>query len=115
MGGESREATLAFISAQGSALAIRRLCAVLKVARSGFHAGRRAAPARAEEAAKEAILAEEIRTAFERGRRRHGAPRLQAELRATGRRASRKRVARLLKENGTSPPRASPKAPVTAG
>ncbi len=81
-------AKLAFISAQASAYAIRRLCAVLGVARSGFHAWRRAAPARAEKAAEEAILVEEIRAIFERSRRRYGAPRIHAEMQASGRRIS---------------------------
>ncbi len=106
-------AKLAFISAQASACAIRRLCAVPGVARSGFHAWRRAAPARAEKAAEEAILVEEIRAIFERSRRRCGAPRIHAEMQASGRRISRKRVARLMKENGISPPRPSRKAPIT--
>ena len=107
------KAKLAFISAQVSIHPVRRLCAVLQVARSWVHAWRRAAPVRTERAAHEATLIEEIRAIFERSRRRYGAPRIHAELRAGGRPISRKRVARLMKENGISPPRPRPKAPMT--
>ena len=113
VGGESMKAKLAFISAQASAHAVRRLCAVLKVARSWVHAWRRAAPVWAERAAHEAALVEEIRTVFERSRRRYGAPRIHAELQGAGWRISRKRVARLMKENAMSPPRPPRKAPIT--
>jgi putative transposase len=107
------KAKLAFISAQAANHSIRRLCAVLQIARSWAHAWRRAAPVRSEGAAREAVLVEDIRAIFERSRRRYGAPRVHAELRATGRRISRRRVARLMKENGISPPRPRRKVPVT--
>ena len=107
------KAKLVFIPAQASSYVVRRLCAALKVARSGFHAWRRAAPVRAGRAAHEAALVEEIRAIVERSRRRYGAPRIHAELQAAGRRISRKRVARLMKESGMFLPRLPRKAPIT--
>lgn len=107
------KAKLAFISARAATHSVRRLCAVLRVARSWVHAWRRAAVVRTERAAQDATLIEEIRAIFERSRRRYGAPRIHAELRAGGRLVSRKRVARLMKDNGISPPRPRPKVPMT--
>jgi transposase InsO family protein len=87
-----------FVDAERARHPVVRLCRVLGVSPSGFYAwrGRSPAPrARANEA-----LTAEIREVHARSRGTYGAPRVHAELRATGRRASRKRVARLMRLEG---------------
>ena len=104
-------AKLAFIAAHASEHAVRLMCRVLDVARSWFHAWRRAAPRRAERAAGRGNLAEQIREVFETGKRRYGAPRIPAELRDRG--VSKRLIARLMKANGLRPPRGGRRAPIT--
>jgi putative transposase len=87
-----------FIAAEKARHAVVRLCRVLGVSPSGFYAWAKRRPAprtRANEA-----LAKEIRGIHARSRGTYGAPRIHAELQATGRRASRKRVARLMRIAG---------------
>ena len=73
---------------------------VLGVAHSWFHARRRAAPKRAERAARRDRLGSEIREIFEQSKRCYGAPRIHAELKARGLRISKRSVAKLMRENG---------------
>ena len=87
-----------FIAAEKARHAVVRLCRVLGVSPSGFYAWAKRRPSprtRANEA-----LASEIRNIHARSRGTYGAPRIHAELQATGHRASRKRVARLMRIEG---------------
>ena len=113
VGGETVKARLAFVAAQAGTHSIRFLCRVLGVARSWYHAWQRAAPHRAERAARRAALVEEIRAIFEANKRRYGAPRIHAELRDRGHHLSKRTVAKLMKENSIRPPRKKRKVPVT--
>ena len=71
---------------------VRRLCRVVGVSRSGFHAWRDRQPsARAQANAR---LTERIRQVHRRSRGTYGSPRAHAELRASGQRCGRERVAR---------------------
>ena len=74
------------------------MCRVLSVKRSGFYAWVKRGPSR--QAQRDQRLRLEVRAAFTRSRGRYGSPRLHAELRARGERTSRKRVARLMREDG---------------
>ena len=103
----------AFIAAHASEHAIRFMCRVLGVAHSWFHARRRAAPKRAERAARRGRLGSEIREIFEQSKRCYGAPRIHAELKARGFRTSKRTVAKLMRENGIRPPRGRRRAPIT--
>ncbi len=103
----------AFIAAHASEHAIRFMCRVLGVAHSWFHALRRAAPKRAERAARRGRLGSEIREIFEQSKRCYGAPRIHAELKARGFRISKRTVAKLMRENGIRPPRGRRRAPIT--
>ena len=103
----------AFIAAHASGHAIRFMCRVLGVAHSWFHARRRAAPKRAERAARRDRLGSEIREIFEQSKRCYGAPRIHAELKARGLRISKRSVAKLMRENGIRPPRGRRRAPIT--
>ena len=113
MGGEDMKTKHAFIAAHASEHAIRFMCRVLGVAHSWFHARRRAAPKRAERAARRGRLGSEIREIFEQSKRCYGAPRIHAELKARGFRTSKRTVAKLMRENGIRLPRGRRRAPIT--
>ena len=106
-------AKLAFISAHGSTYSIRLLCSVLGVARSWFHDWQVSDQTRAAESRAEADLVDRIRGIFQESGKRYGAPRVHAELQAQGVRIARKRVARLMRENGLRPPRRRKRPPIT--
>jgi putative transposase len=76
--------------------AVRDLCQLLGVTRSGYYAWSRGeATTRAIENRK---LTEEIKEVFEAKRGRYGSPRITAELRRQGRRCNHKRVERLMQQ-----------------
>jgi transposase InsO family protein len=89
---------LAFIAAKMAAFPITVLCRVLEVSRAAFYAslGRPPSPHEVEDR-RLAVL---VREAFERSRRTYGSPRVHAELAAQGVFVSRKRVARIMRQEG---------------
>jgi putative transposase len=89
------------------------MCRVLDVARSWFHAWQRAAPQRAERAAKRDDLAGQIREVFEANRKRYDAPRIHNELQCRGCGVSKRTVAKLMTQNGIRPPRGRRRVPIT--
>ena len=77
---------------------IKRACGLLQVSRAGFYAARDGQLSdRDREDAELTVL---IRAGHKRSRGRYGAPRIHAELRGQGRRHSRKRIARLMRQAG---------------
>ena len=74
------------------------MCAALKVSRQGYYAWRRRPPS--AHAARDEELASKISEIYAASRGIYGAPKVFAELRRAGERTSRKRVARLMRENG---------------
>jgi transposase InsO family protein len=88
----------AFILAEKAVYTITMLCRVLEVSRSGFHAWRaRPQPPRVR---SDAQLAVQVAAVHKRSRKAYGSPRVHAELRAKGVRVGKKRVERLMRENG---------------
>lgn len=77
---------------------VRLMCRVLTVSPSGFYAAQRRAPS--ARAVRDQTLRLKVRTAHAKSRRRYGAPRVHAELQAQGEPVSRKRIARLMREDG---------------
>jgi putative transposase len=75
---------------------VRVLCETLGVSPSGYYAWRGRGPSRHDQADRE--LAVLVREAYKVGRGVYGAPRVHAELREAGHRTSRKRVARIMRE-----------------
>ena len=86
----------AVIDAEKAHFPLARMCGWAKVSRSGYYAWRgRPESAHAGEDRRLAVL---VRAAHERGRKTYGSPRVHAELLDDGERISRKRVARLMRE-----------------
>jgi putative transposase len=88
----------AFIHAEKARWPIEVQCDVFEVSRSGYYAwaARLASPRAVEDAA----LIVEIKAAHRTGRGAYGSPRVHRELRAKGRRIGKKRVERLMREEG---------------
>jgi putative transposase len=85
----------AFVDREKALYDVTVLCRLLKVSRSGFYAWIRRPPS--ARAVADAVLTEQIQTAFDDNRRIYGAPRIHAELADVGVHVGRKRVARLMK------------------
>jgi putative transposase len=88
----------AFIEVSQVAFPIGLMCEVLGVSRSGYYAWRKC-PTSAR-AKSDAQLAVEIAGTHKRSRSTYGSPRVHAELRARGVRVGKKRVERLMRQNG---------------
>ena len=86
------------MTAHQAAHAIATLCRVLAVSPSGYYAWR--TRARSPRASDDEGLIAEICAIHTHSRGTYGAPRIQAELAARGRRVSRKRIARLMRRAG---------------
>jgi transposase InsO family protein len=88
----------AFIKAEMVAFPVTALCRLLGVSASGFYASTdRPASARSK---RDQELALRLHAFHKASRQRYGAPRLHEDLRGAGERVSRKRVSRLLREEG---------------
>jgi putative transposase len=77
---------------------IAAMCRLLGVSSSGYYAW--AKRPRSQRAETDDVLLKEIRVAHEVSRGTYGAPRVHAELAAKGTRVGRKRVARLMSQDG---------------
>lgn len=76
---------------------VKRACELFEVSRSAYYA-HRAGPSR--RAREDAELSECVIAVHEQSGGTYGAPRVHAELRGQGRRHSRKRIARLMRQAG---------------
>ena len=87
-----------FIQTEKALHPVRVLCRTLAVSSAGFYAWcRRGLSLRAQE---DVALKVKIRAAHVASGKRYGSPRIHAELKADGERVGRKRVARLMGEEG---------------
>jgi putative transposase len=102
-----------FVSAERANHAVAAPCRVVGAGVSGFHARLRAIPAVRHRAEAEAEPRGHIGRVFAARRRVYGSPRVHAELRREGRRHSRRRVERLMREMGLSARRGRKQAPRT--
>jgi len=89
-----------FVEAERAQYPVGLLCLLLAVSRSGYYAWR-GRPV-SKRAVADRALTTEIRVIHERSQRRYGSPRVHEELGANDMRVGRKRVARLMKEDGIS-------------
>jgi transposase InsO family protein len=85
-----------FIAASASQYPVTIICRVLEVARSGYYAWKRRKPSQHQQ--RDDSLRVTITAIFTRSRRTYGSPRVHFELRGQGVRCSRKRVARLMRQ-----------------
>jgi transposase InsO family protein len=102
-----------FVAAERANHAVATLCRTIGTSVSGFYAWLRAIPAVQDRATAEAGVRGHIGRIFAAGRRVYGSPRVHAELRREGRRHSRRRVARLMREMGLSARRGRRRPPRT--
>ena len=77
---------------------VKRACELLKVSRTAYYAARDGQPSDRDRQDAELLI--RIAAEHKRSKGRYGAPRIHAELRGQGRRHSRKRVARLMRQAG---------------
>lgn len=77
---------------------VAALCRVLRVSKSGFYAWLKR-PA-SERATRDALLVPQIVASHERSDSTYGSPRILGDLQDAGERVGRKRVARLMREEG---------------
>jgi putative transposase len=89
-----------FIAEQQLNYPIKTMCRVLGVVESGYYAWRRRAPSRQSQ--ENTVLGERIARIYQSNRQVYGSPRIHAALRAEGQHCGRKRVARLMREQGLS-------------
>jgi transposase InsO family protein len=73
------------------------LCRQLGVARSGFYAWRQRQQNPGPRAQENAAITAQVQTVFDRHRGFYGAPRIHQEIRATGLKVGRHRIARLMR------------------
>lgn len=86
------------IEASRDEFPVSLMCEALEVSRSGFYAWSLRPESKRSKENKE--LALEIEEVHRKSRKTYGSPRVHAELKAEGRRIGRKRVARIMRENG---------------
>lgn len=91
----------AFIEAQRSSHAVRKLCRALQVSASGYYAARSRPPS--ARAVRQSALATRIREVHMSSRRTYGAPRVHAELTALGVTCCRNTVAKLMRREQIVP------------
>lgn len=87
-----------FVERQKAQYPVARLCRVLGVSTSGYYAWRTRQPS--ARARKDVVLTAEIVRIHQASRLTYGAPRIHAELAASGVSCGRKRVARLMRAAG---------------
>lgn len=75
---------------------VNKACAVLEVSRAAYYEWSRQEPPAREREDQE--LTEKVRVIFKGSRQTYGSPRVHGELRRQGRRCSRKRVERLMRQ-----------------
>ncbi|MBA3232179.1 MAG: IS3 family transposase [Acidobacteria bacterium] len=88
-----------FIEIERASHSIPLMCRVLRVSRSGYYAWRVRPPSMRSQ--RDVALADRIRRIHRDSRGTYGAPRIHAKLRSEGVRVGNKRVARLMREEGT--------------
>jgi putative transposase len=90
--------TYQFMAEHRQEYPITTMCRALEVSVSGYYAWCKREPS--QHARSDAQLAKQVKTAFQANRCVYGSPRVHAELHAQGLHCARKRVARLMREQG---------------
>lgn len=106
----------AFITAQAAAYPVSVLYRVLGISRNWYQARALRPDADRPESDREGMghrLLDEIKRIFKDSHKTYGAPRIHAELREGGWKVSRKKIAKIMKDNDISPQRRKARKPVT--
>ena len=90
--------SFAFIDAERARFPVSRMCKVLGVSQSGFFAWKGRPASRRQQ--DDLIYLAHIRTAFELSNGTYGSPRMHRDLVDDGHSIGRRRVSRLMRENG---------------
>lgn len=80
------------------AWSVEQKCKWLDVSRSGYYAWKRRSES--SRVRRDRSLLVQVRALYQQHQRRYGSPRIFRELRAGGERVSRKRIARLMRQDG---------------
>jgi putative transposase len=88
----------AFIEVEKAWFPVTVMCRILEVSRAGFYAWR--SRSEAVRVVEDRRLAVEVASIHAESRQRYGSPRVHAELRERGKKTSRKRVAKLMRQQG---------------
>ena len=88
----------AFIDAEKAVYPVRLMCRVLEVAPSGYYAWRKRPPS--ERSRQDVVLAKTLVKVHHAHREVYGSPRLKIEMKAQGFDVSRKRIVRLMGQEG---------------
>ena len=86
-----------FVRAEEANHSVRLMCSVLEISRSSYHVWR---VGQSHTGSKDARVLVHIRAIYSEHRGRYGAPRVAVELRTQGLTVNRKRVAKLMREEG---------------
>ncbi len=89
-----------FVHEHRTRWSVKRLCAALEVSRQGYYQWRDRAPARAAKAASDTAATARIKAFHARSKGTYGSPRITVDLRESGEKVNRKRVARLMRLAG---------------
>jgi transposase InsO family protein len=87
-----------FIRVHEGEFRVVRMCRVLEVKRSGYYDWRKRGPSQREQA--DQFLLERIQRMHQRSHNSYGSPRVHRALRGEGVRCGRKRIARLMRQEG---------------
>jgi putative transposase len=77
---------------------VERMCMLLSIGRSSYYAWKKRKPSQREQ--ENQALIEHIRRIHKLSRKTYGSPRVHAQLRKQGWSCSKKRIARLMRQNG---------------
>ncbi len=88
----------AYIAAKKADMSVRRACQLLKVSVSGFYAWKRRPASRRQK--DDLVFLAHIRAAFKSSNETYGSPRMTYELKDQGFVIGRRRIDRLMRENG---------------
>lgn len=87
-----------FVAENEREFGVKDMCKVLDVSRSGYYAWVKRKPC--QHGIEDKALEKLIKEIYAQGRRKYGSPRVQLGLRNRGHRHGRKRIARLMTQNG---------------
>lgn len=87
-----------FIRQYEQAYSVERMCMLLRICRSSYYAWKKHKPSQREQ--ENQALVEHIRRIHKQSRKTYGSPRVHAQLRRQGLTYSKKRIARLMRQNG---------------